>query len=448
VLHSRMTMLLVLLIALTAGPVGSTFSASEGSVDPANDHFAETWERSDLPVREDEVDRTWMWGPSPNTDGVKERYDDAPGGERVVQYFDKTRMEINNPDGDPTDPWFVTNGLLARDLMTGRVQVGHNSFEYHSPSEIPVAGDYDDPTGPTYASMNAVRGEPARPQGEVIVEEVDRSGNVTRNDAYGEYGITDARYVPQTNHNVASVFWDFMTSAGTIAAGGEFIDGNLFPDPFYATGFPLTEAYWTTVQVDGEPKNVLLQVFQRRVLTYTPGNPDGWRVEAGNVGLHYYQWVYDVLDEEPQGNSPADAARCLDDEESEFLNLINDYRQANGLDTLENSEALNVASYGHSVDMGERGYFAHVSPDGEQPPERMAAAGYDYNVHRGENLAAGFWTAEDVLDGWINSPGHNEMMLNPDMNVIGIGRVEMPGSEWGVYWTTKFGGYVDSAPEC
>jgi hypothetical protein len=38
--------------------------------------------------------------------------------------------------------------------------------------------------------------------------------------------------------------------------------------------------------------DVLIQCFQRRCLTYTPSNPDGWRVEAGNIGQHYYAWRY------------------------------------------------------------------------------------------------------------------------------------------------------------
>jgi hypothetical protein len=54
----------------------------------------------------------------------------------------------------------------------------------------------------------------------------------------------------------------------------------------------LTEAYWTSVLVAGMPSQVLVQVFERRVLTYTPSNPVGWTVEAGNVGRHYYQWRY------------------------------------------------------------------------------------------------------------------------------------------------------------
>ncbi|HUZ03363.1 MAG TPA: hypothetical protein VMU89_23715, partial [Thermomicrobiaceae bacterium] len=60
----------------------------------------------------------------------------------------------------------------------------------------------------------------------------------------------------------------------------------------YATGYPLTEAYWTSVLVGGVSRQVLVQVFERRVLTYTPANPSGWQVEAGNVGQHYYTWRY------------------------------------------------------------------------------------------------------------------------------------------------------------
>ncbi len=96
--------------------------------------------------------------------------------------------------------------------------------------------------------------------------------------------------VPETRHAVASVFWAFMNSAGPVGDGaGGTTNGPLFASPFYATGFPVTEAYWTTVRVAGTSRQVLMQAFERRVLTYTPGNPAGFEVEAGNVGAHYYQ---------------------------------------------------------------------------------------------------------------------------------------------------------------
>jgi hypothetical protein len=41
---------------------------------------------------------------------LQEPYADAPGGKRAVLYFDKTRMEITNPEADPSSPWYVTNG--------------------------------------------------------------------------------------------------------------------------------------------------------------------------------------------------------------------------------------------------------------------------------------------------------------------------------------------------
>ena len=44
--------------------------------------------------------------------------------------------------------------------------------------------------------------------------------------------------------------------------------------------------------VVGIERNVLIQCLERRCLTYTPGNPDGWKVEFGNVGQHDYFWRY------------------------------------------------------------------------------------------------------------------------------------------------------------
>jgi hypothetical protein len=75
----------------------------------------------------------------------------------------------------------------------------------------------------------------------------------------------------------------------------------MFLDPYYATGFPLTEPYWASVNLKGEPTDVLVQCFERRCLTWTPTNPAGWEVEAGNVGQHYYFWRYGELPPKPVG---------------------------------------------------------------------------------------------------------------------------------------------------
>jgi uncharacterized protein YkwD len=147
----------------------------------------------------------------------------------------------------------------------------------------------------------------------------------------------------------------------------------------------------------------------------------------------------------------SDAADSHDAEEQEFLQLINGYRQNNGAGPLTLSDALSASAERHSEDMGKYGFFAHDTvkssyyPAGSPPWDRMAAEGYDYNTFKGENIAAGYETAEEVLQGWRNSPDHNHAMLDGNYQTIGIARVHVPGSKFGWYWTTDFGGVVEPA---
>ena len=144
-----------------------------------------------------------------------------------------------------------------------------------------------------------------------------------------------------------------------------------------------------------------------------------------------------------------DAATAYDAEETQFLKLINDYRQQNGLRPLIFSDTLTVAAEHHSKDMAEYGFFAHNTqqssyyPDGAKPWDRMEAEGYDYNTARGENLAVGYETAEEAMEAWRESPSHNAAMLDESYRVMGVSRLNVPGSVHGWYWTTDFGGEVD-----
>jgi DNA-binding beta-propeller fold protein YncE len=127
-----------------------------------------------------------------------------------------------------------------------------------------------------------------------IIQRVTRAGVVSDDPSLAAWQVTAVQHVqlPGIDHQVASPFWIFMTANGLVLAGEQYRTEALFENPFYATGYPLTEAYWATVKIAGTARNVLVQCFERRCLTYTPGNPDGWQVEAGNVGQHYYHWRY------------------------------------------------------------------------------------------------------------------------------------------------------------
>lgn len=147
------------------------------------------------------------------------------------------------------------------------------------------------------------------------------------------------------------------------------------------------------------------------------------------------------------GTVRGDPAACLDSQEAAFLRLINDYRAQHGVGELTAVASLNRASYDHSADMAENGYFDHDSQDGRTPEDRMAEAGYDTDTSTGENIAAGYPDAEEVFQTWRDSPGHNENMLDEDFTAIGIGLATVDGSEYTEYWTTDFGGQTEQPRE-
>ena len=300
-----------LLLAIIASLAGLPTASAAPSVGPQwgnTDAMWINWDRTDAIVADGSVSRTWMWGPEDASLGdLREVYQDAPGGWRTVRYFDKSRMEITHPGDDPMSQWYVTNGLLAEELITGRVQLGDNVFDQQQPANVNVAGDANDPNGPTYATFNPLMSYGATPNGWNITNTVTRDGTVASDASLSSYAVTAMDVGAPTQHTVASVFWQFMNSSGPIEEltsydankhVGSYVvtNGPLFSNPFYATGYPLTEPYWTHVLVGGVSKLVLVQVFERRALTYTPSNPDGWKVEAGNVGQHYFSWRYGLND--------------------------------------------------------------------------------------------------------------------------------------------------------
>ena len=139
-------------------------------------------------------------------------------------------------------------------------------------------------------------------------------------------------------------------------------------------------------------------------------------------------------------NCTTDAS--MDSEEMAVLGLINAYRQQNGLQPLALSYGLTKPSQWKSVDMATNAYFAHDDLT-RTWDQRIVDCGYTYNTWLGENIAAGYSSAQDVFTAWRNSAGHNANMLGANYTAIGIGRYQLAGSPYGVYWTTDFGGVSD-----
>nr|WP_237417176.1 SafA/ExsA family spore coat assembly protein [Halobacillus litoralis] len=121
--------------------------------------------------------------------------------------------------------------------------------------------------------------------------------------------------------------------------------------------------------------------------------------------------------------------------ESQVIDLTNQERAKNGLPALKaNWQLSRVARY-KSRDMANKTYFSHTSPTYGSPFDMMRDFNISYN-RAAENIAAGQRTPQEVVNGWMNSPGHRKNILDPNLRQIGVGYAE--GGSYGHYWTQMF----------
>jgi hypothetical protein len=245
-----------------AGPGGSACSPrfATAAASFADPRFQQQWQQGEALAPN-------FWGPLANAhDGQQEAYTDAADGQRLVQYFDKGRMELTNGA--------LTNGLLAVELVTGKMQLGDNTFMIRFAPEIPIAGDPDG-GAPTYTDLSttaaaALATTPMR-TGMVLSGSV-LNGKYTETPPTRSAGEVPAlvltAYDTATEHNVMSAFAAYRSRVG-----------------LSTVGLAISEPFLTTYTVAGVKTQGVVQLFERRVLTYVAANPVAFRVEMGNIGL-------------------------------------------------------------------------------------------------------------------------------------------------------------------
>jgi uncharacterized protein YkwD len=137
-------------------------------------------------------------------------------------------------------------------------------------------------------------------------------------------------------------------------------------------------------------------------------------------------------------HAPAVSRRVL-----ELVNLARAHprhcgRQSfNATSALKLSAELVTAALAHSLDMAARNYFEHQGPDGSTPASRVTRAGYPWRVV-GENIAAGVATPDEAVEGWLQSPGHCENLMDPRFTDMGVAYVVNPKNPSVILWTQVF----------
>lgn len=137
--------------------------------------------------------------------------------------------------------------------------------------------------------------------------------------------------------------------------------------------------------------------------------------------------------EESRGDIPSsETSSSVSAYEREVVALVNEIRRSYGLNELKLNEELSAVAREKSDDMRRNGYFDHVSPTYGSPFDMMKAFGISYRA-AGENIAMGYPTPAEVVDGWMNSEGHRANILNTSFTEIGVGYIAD-----GHYWTQMF----------
>ncbi len=113
-----------------------------------------------------------------------------------------------------------------------------------------------------------------------------------------------------------------------------------------------------------------------------------------------------------------------------FVEMMNDHRESVGCPRLAWNDHVASVAQEHSEDMIDRDFFAHTNPDGDSPFDRLQNAGVLYSSGA-ENIAWGYHSAADVLNGWLNSSGHKANIENCSLTEHGVGILQS-------HWTHLF----------
>ena len=128
------------------------------------------------------------------------------------------------------------------------------------------------------------------------------------------------------------------------------------------------------------------------------------------------------------------------DFEIQLLKLINQKRQNRGLGVLQTDEGLMRDSRYHAADMANENYHEHATHNRTSSGLQVGISTFKRisKFYEGfantENIAAGYNSPEEVLKGWMKSPGHKRNLFNKSATHMGVGYYHNANSKFKNYW--------------
>ena len=138
------------------------------------------------------------------------------------------------------------------------------------------------------------------------------------------------------------------------------------------------------------------------------------------------------LDRPVQGSSSVSASIQSSSAASEVVRMTNSARSQNGYATLVEDGALSDAAAVRAREIARS--FSHTRPSGASFSSALSESGVSH-LRAGENIASGQTSASEVVNAWMNSPGHRANILNSSYSRIGSASVNIDGT---LYWVQLF----------
>lgn len=151
-----------------------------------------------------------------------------------------------------------------------------------------------------------------------------------------------------------------------------------------------------------------------------------WNPQVSNPNVIWPGMVLNVPSSRTSTGTSTSGSAAQSSYADQVVTLVNQQRAKAGLKPLAVDKSLAVMALDKAKDMYNNHYFDHTSPTYGSPFTMMKSYGISF-TYAGENIAMGQKTPQEVMNAWMNSPGHKQNILSPNYTKIGVGYYN---SEW------------------
>lgn len=258
-------------------------------------------------------------------------------------------------------------------------------------------------------------------------------------DGYNYFKLRDIAYVLNDTNYEFEVNWNPVLKAVDIITGKPYTvtGGEMTSSGIYAREY---DNCTSTIYLDGIYVNLdgyLIgsnNYFKLRTLSDLIGFDVEWNENDNTINIDTGDNSTDNNSTDDNTNNDVYVDYDLSDQQIEYteevVRLVNIEREKAGVDPFVLDENLTKVANIKSQDMHENDYFAHFSPTYGNSFEMLIYFNIPFG-YSGENIAVGYYTPEEVVSAWLNSPNHKSNLLNANFTKLGTGYCEG-------YWTQLF----------